>query len=128
MQPDPVLTVRLLEPDLDRLVPGGRDVLADVVGPDRELAMPSVDEDGELDAVSPAQLGERIERGSDGAPRVEDVVDKDDVTTWAGTSVCFGSLGPRSSRSSRWVATSSSPTGTVMPSNCSMVAASHRAR
>ena len=55
-----------------------RQVLADVVGADRELAVAAVDEDGELDAGGASVVEERLDRGADRAPRVEDVVDEDD--------------------------------------------------
>ena len=74
---DPVGSVDLLELDLDPLAARGRQVLADVVGADRQLAVAAVDEDGELDARRPAVLEERLDRGADRAARVEDVVDED---------------------------------------------------
>ena len=74
---DPVGAVGLGELDLDPLAPRGRQVLADVVGPDRQLAMAAVDEDGELDASGPPALEERLDRRPDRAARVEDVVDED---------------------------------------------------
>ena len=57
---------------------GGREVLADVVGADRELAVAAVDEDGEPHRGGTPVVGEGVERGADGAPAVEDVVDEDD--------------------------------------------------
>ena len=73
---DPVDAVDLLELHLDPLAAGRRQVLADVVGPDRQLAMAAVDEDGELDTRRPAVLEERLDRGANRAARVEDVVDE----------------------------------------------------
>src|SRR5215207_4783205 len=55
----------------------GRQVLADVVGSDRKLAMAAVDQDGELDTGRAAVLEERVDRGADRAARVEHVVDED---------------------------------------------------
>ena len=55
-----------------------RQVLADVVGPDRQLAVAAVDEDRELHARRPAVVEERVDRRADRAARVEDVVDEDD--------------------------------------------------
>jgi hypothetical protein len=56
---------------------GRRQVLADVVGSDRELAVPAVDEHGELDARRAAVVEEGIDRGPDRPARVEDVVAED---------------------------------------------------
>ena len=70
--------VDLDELHLDPLVPRGRQVLADVVGADRQLAVAPVDEDGELDAGGPAVVEERLDRRADRAAGVEDVVDEDD--------------------------------------------------
>ena len=75
---DAVDLVHLDELHLDALVAGGGQVLADVVGADRQLAVAAVDEDGELDAVGPAVVEERLDRGADRAAGVEDVVDEDD--------------------------------------------------
>ena len=63
--------------DLDALAARRRQVLADVVGPDRQLAVAAVGEHGELDAVGPPVLEERVDRGADRAAGVEDVVDED---------------------------------------------------
>ena len=52
------------------------EVLAHEVGTDRQLAVAAVDEDRELDRAGPAELGERVHRGADGAARVEHVVDE----------------------------------------------------
>src|SRR6266550_3326762 len=48
---DAVDLVHLDELHLDALISGGRKVLADVIGADRQLSVTSVDEDGELDAL-----------------------------------------------------------------------------
>ncbi len=74
---DAVDLVDLDELHLDALVARGGQVLADVVGPDRQLAVAAVGEDGELHARGPAVLEQRVDRGADRAARVEDVVDED---------------------------------------------------
>ena len=56
----------------------GRQVLADVVGADRQLAVAAVDQDGQLDRARPAEVAERVERGADGAAGEQHVVDEDD--------------------------------------------------
>ena len=53
-------------------------VLADVVGADRQLAVAAVDQDGELDARGPAEVAQRVEGGPDRAAGEEDVVDQHD--------------------------------------------------
>src|SRR5438132_4581920 len=70
--------VHLDELHLDALVAGGRKVLADVVGPDRQLAVPAVDQHGELNTLGPPVIEERLDRRADRTARVEDVVDEDD--------------------------------------------------
>ncbi len=55
-----------------------REVLADVVGADRQLAVPAVDEDGEPDGPRAPEVGERVEGGTDRAPGEQHVVDEDD--------------------------------------------------
>src|SRR5919202_5155439 len=56
--------VHLEELHLDALLPRGREVLADVVGPDRQLAVAAVDEHGELDAGGAAIVEERADRSA----------------------------------------------------------------
>ena len=63
--------------DAHPLVERRRQVLADVVGADRKLSMPPIDEHRELDAVGPAEVEERVDRGPNRPPREEDVVDED---------------------------------------------------
>ena len=53
-------------------------VLADVVGPDGQLAVAAVHEDRELHRRRPPVVEEGVDGGADGASRVEDVVDEDD--------------------------------------------------
>ena len=74
----PVCAVDLLEADVDPLLAGGRQVLADVVGADRQLAVAAVAEDRQLHPLRTAVVEERLDRGADGAAGVEDVVDEDD--------------------------------------------------
>src|SRR5688500_15081977 len=66
-QQDPVCSIDLLELDLDPLAARGWEVLAHVVGPDRQLAVAAVDENGELNASGPAVLEERFDRSADRA-------------------------------------------------------------
>src|SRR5881398_768943 len=74
---DAVDFVHLDELDLDALVSGGGQVLADVVRADGELAVAPVGEHRQLDALGPAVVEERVDRGADRAAGVEDVVDED---------------------------------------------------
>jgi len=69
--------VDLDELHLDALLACGGQVLADVVGTDRELAMAAVDQAGKLDARRAPVVEERVDGRADRAPRVEDVVDQD---------------------------------------------------
>src|SRR5690242_12414658 len=59
-QYDVVDAVHLDEPDLHRLLLRGRQVLADVVGADRQLAVSTIDHDRELDVLRPTEIHERI--------------------------------------------------------------------
>src|SRR5690606_15660492 len=70
--------VDLHEPDLDALGGGGRQVLAHEVGPDGELPVPAVHEDGQAHGGGAAQIGDRVEGGPDGAAGEEDVVHEHD--------------------------------------------------
>src|SRR5207244_6123599 len=70
---DLVHAVRLREPDLYLLAARGGDVLADVVGADRELAVTAVDEDRELDRPRPPEVDERVHRRADGPAGEDDV-------------------------------------------------------
>ena len=62
--------------DRARLRRGGRQVLADVVGPDRQLAMAAVDDDRQLHRARPPVVVQRLERGADGAAGEQHVVDE----------------------------------------------------
>ena len=70
--------VDLLQAHVDPLPARRRQVLADVVGPDRQLAVAAVAEHGELHPLGPAVVEERLDRGAHGAAGEEDVVDEDD--------------------------------------------------
>src|SRR5262249_51212817 len=74
---DPVDLVDLEQLQLDALAARRGQVLADVVGPDRQLAVSAVGEHGELDPGRSAVLEERVDRGAHRAAGVEDVVDED---------------------------------------------------
>src|SRR5437667_4912599 len=76
---DLVHAVRLGESDLNLLAARGGDVLADVVGADRKLAMTPVDEDRELDRLRPSEVDERVHSGADGPAGEEHVVDEKDA-------------------------------------------------
>src|SRR5258708_7837264 len=63
--------------NLDPLCVGGRDILSDVVRPDRQLAVSAVDEDRQLDGLGAAEVHQRVHRRA-GRPAVMDhVVDED---------------------------------------------------
>ena len=116
---DAVDLVDLDELHLDALAARGRQVLADVVGADRQLAVAAVGEHGELDARGPAVVEERLDRGADRAAGVEDVVDEDArCGPRAGSrascrgraaAACSGASPPRTWTSSRWKVMSSAP-------------------
>ena len=74
---DLVDAVELVEVDVDPLGAGGRQVLADVVGAERQLAVAAVGQDGELHARRPAVVEQRLDRRAHGAPGEEHVVDDD---------------------------------------------------
>ena len=102
---DLVVPVGLLEPHHHPLGARAREVLADVVGADRELAVPAVDEYGEPHRRGPAEVVHRVEGGADRASGEEHVVDEDDdlavdaagrhlgVVRAAGRAVCAGRRG-----------------------------------
>ena len=71
---DPLGRLQLTERDavsrhVDELVAPRRQVLADEVRPDRQLAVAAVDHDRELHRPRPAVVGERVERGPHGPAR-----------------------------------------------------------
>src|SRR5262245_16908535 len=75
---DLVDLVHFDELHLDALRTGGRKVLADVVRPNRKLAVATVDENGELDPVRAAVVEQGLDRRPNGSAGIEDVVDEDD--------------------------------------------------
>src|SRR5580704_10615499 len=58
---------------------GGRDILADVVRANRNLALAAIDQHRELNRFGPAQIGYRAERGAHGAAGVKHIVDEHDA-------------------------------------------------
>ena len=75
---DLVDAVQLLDPHVDPLLARGRQVLADVVGADRQLAVAAVDEHGELHPLGAAVVEQRVDRRPHRAPGEQDVVDQHD--------------------------------------------------
>ena len=73
-----VLVVDAGEVDPHPLDQRGREVLADEVGADRQLAVAAVDQDREPDRPRPADVVQRVERGADGAAGEQHVVDQHD--------------------------------------------------
>src|ERR1700682_1556822 len=70
-----VNSVVLRHQHLDPLRVRGRHVLAYVVGPDGQLAMPAVDEHRQLDGPRPAEVHQGIHRRSGGPAVMDHVVD-----------------------------------------------------
>ncbi len=56
----------------------GGNVLADVVGAQRQFAVAAIDQHGELHGTRAAEVAERIESGAHGAAGEQDVVDEHD--------------------------------------------------
>src|SRR5262245_28551695 len=75
---DAVLAVDLLEMDADELLARRRDVLADVIGADRQLAVTPIDEHGKADRLRPPEVDQGVHRGADRAAGVQDVIDEHD--------------------------------------------------
>ena len=63
--------------DVDQLVATGRDVLADVVGPDGQLTVTTVHQHRQLDGPGPADVPQRIEGRAHRTAVEEHVVDQD---------------------------------------------------
>src|SRR3989441_599533 len=78
-RPDLVHAVRLGEPDLHLLAAGGGEVLAHVVRADGKLAMAAVDEHRELHPLRPAEVDQRVHRGTHRSAGEEHVVDEEDA-------------------------------------------------
>src|SRR5262250_1870169 len=72
---DTILAIVLPHPHGDALATGRGQVLADVIRPDRQLAVPAIDEDCELNHAGPTEIDQRVERGPDRSAREEYVVD-----------------------------------------------------
>src|SRR5947209_8366997 len=81
---DRLFPVEIFEHHLDDLALFSRHELADEVRLNRKLAvlLAAVNEDGELDAARPAEVNQLVERRADGAPRVEHVVNEEDVSAF----------------------------------------------
>src|SRR5262245_50306283 len=74
---DAIDAVDLGELHADDLLLRGRDVLADEVGPDRQLPVSTVDHHGELDRARAAEVDQRVHGGAHGPPGEQHVVDQD---------------------------------------------------
>ena len=115
-----------------RLQRGGQ-VLADVVGADRQLAVAAVDEHRQLDGARAADVAQRVERGADRAAGEEHVVDEDHQRV---VDAAGGDLGrapsARGGLQAQVVAVhrdvEASRPGPSRPSNSSIRSASRRAR
>jgi hypothetical protein len=64
--------------DPDDLLAGRRDVLADMIGTDRQLTMAAVDQHGQTDRLRSPEVDEGVHRGADRPARVQHVVDEND--------------------------------------------------
>src|SRR6476660_3392008 len=71
-------SVLFFDQHLDALVVSGGNVLADVVGPDGQLAVAAIDQHRELDGAGPSEVHQCVHRCARGAPMVDDVVDEND--------------------------------------------------
>jgi hypothetical protein len=60
---------------------GGRRVFPDEVGADRQLAMPSINEDGQPDGARTTVVDESVHRRADGSAGEEHIVDQDHHAT-----------------------------------------------
>ncbi len=72
---DGIAPIELVDEHVDPLIRSQVDALADDVGMDRQLAAPAIDQDGERDSSWTAEVRQLVERGPDGAPRVQHVID-----------------------------------------------------
>src|SRR5215831_15074421 len=62
---DPIFSIVFSQAHRDGLAPGCGQVLADVVGADRQLAVAAIDQDGQLDHLGTPEIDQGIERGPD---------------------------------------------------------------
>ena len=67
--------------DLDPFLPGGRDILTDVVGANRQLAVATIHQHGQLDLGRTTGLDHGVDRGPHRPSVEEDIVDQKDRTT-----------------------------------------------
>ena len=58
---------------------GACDIVADVVGANRQFALAAIDQHRELNRFGPSEIGQRVERRAHRAPGVEHVVDQHDA-------------------------------------------------
>src|ERR1051325_2828877 len=72
-----LVLLHLAELDAHPFAVGARDMFADVIGLQRNLAMAAVDENREADGSRPADFENDAERGLDRLPSVNDVIDND---------------------------------------------------
>src|ERR1700693_766964 len=79
--------------DLDPFGVRGGDVLPDVVRPDRQLAVSSVDEHRQLDGLRAAKVHQRVHRRACGPAVMDHVVDKDDDLSVDGRHLGLGAMG-----------------------------------
>src|ERR1700724_410381 len=63
-----ILTIGFAQVDVDPFLPRGWHVLPDVIGPDRQLAVTTIDQHRELDLCRPAGRGDGGGRGPPRAP------------------------------------------------------------
>ncbi len=70
--------VDLDEVDADPFLEGRRDIAPDEVGPDRELSMAAIDQDGKPDDPRPTVIGEVGQGSPNGAAGEQDVVNQHD--------------------------------------------------
>ena len=76
----------------DVLITRSGDVLADVVGTQRQFTMAAVDQDRQLHRSGPAEVAQGVEGRPDGAPGIEHVVDEDDDGVVDATARHHGAL------------------------------------
>ena len=78
-QPDGVLfVVGLLEPNADLFVRRSRQIFSDVIGPNRQLAMSTIDQHRELNPGWATERADRVHRRAHGPTGKENVINNDD--------------------------------------------------